>query len=121
VDAFSSDSIPIHLLTGEAFALYFRHLQSGGVLAVHVSNKHLDLAPVVDVAARALGKRAMLIETEDDDDNAVFSASWVMVSGRQSYFQFPLIQAAATPITGNARLRMWTDDYSNLFQILKLR
>jgi SAM-dependent methyltransferase len=121
VDAFSSDSIPIHLLTGEAFALYFRHLQPGGVLAVHVSNKHLDLAPVVDVAARALGKHAMLIDTEDDDDNAVFSASWVMVSGRQSYFQFPLIQAAATPITGNARLRMWTDDYSNLFQILKLR
>jgi SAM-dependent methyltransferase len=121
VDAFSSDSIPIHLLTGEAFALYFRHLQPGGVLAVHVSNKHLDLAPVVDVAARALGKHAMLIDTEDDDDNAVFSASWVMVSGRQSYFQFPLIQAAATPITGNPRLRMWTDDYSNLFQILKLR
>jgi len=119
VDAFSSDSIPVHLLTREAIALYFRHLQPGGVLAMHVSNKYLDLAPVVDVAARALGKHAMLIDSEDDDDNAVFAASWVVVSGRQSYFQFPLISAAATPITGGARLRMWTDDYSNLFQIWK--
>ncbi len=121
VDAFSSDSIPIHLLTREAFAVYFRHLQPGGVLAVHVSNKHLDLAPVVDVAARSFGKHAVVIDTEDDDDNAVFASSWVMVSGRESYFRFPLIVKAATAITGSAHLRMWTDDYSNLFQILKLK
>jgi SAM-dependent methyltransferase len=119
VDAFSSDSIPIHLLTREAIALYFRHLQPGGVLAVHVSNKHLDLAPVVEVAARSLGKRAMIIDNEDDDDNAVFAASWVVVTARESYFQFPLIKQAATAITGSKGLRMWTDDYSNLFQIVK--
>jgi hypothetical protein len=89
------------------------------VLAVHVSNKHLDLAPVVDVAARSLGKHAMLIDTDDDDDNAVFAASWVVVSARQSYFEFPLIMKAAAPITGGTHLRMWTDDYSNLFQIVK--
>ncbi len=121
VDAFSSDSIPIHLLTREAIALYFRHLQPGGVLAVHVSNKHLDLAPVVDVAARALGRHAMLIDTDDDDDNAVFAASWVVVSARQNYFEFPLIMKAAAPITGSAHLRIWTDDYSNLFQIVKYK
>jgi hypothetical protein len=51
----------------------------------------------------------------------VFASSWVMVSGRDSYFRFPLIVKAATAISGSAHLRMWTDDYSNLFQILKLK
>jgi len=118
VDAFSSDAIPIHLLTREAFEIYFRHLQPGGVLAVHISNKHLDLGPVVDTLARALGKHAVLVENEDDDATAVFASSWVLVSGRQSFFQFPLVFKAATPVERRPGLRMWTDDYSNLFQIL---
>jgi SAM-dependent methyltransferase len=119
VDAFSSDAIPVHLLTREAFALYFRHLQPGGVLAVHVSNTHLDLAPVVGLAADSLGKRAAVIDTSDDDDNAVFGATWVLVSARESLFQYPFIRHAATPVSHIAGLRMWTDDYSNLFRILK--
>ena len=119
IDAFSSDAIPIHLLTREAFQLYFRHLQPGGVLAVHVSNKHLDLAPVVDGLARSLGKHAVLIDSDDDDDQAVYSATWVLVSGRQNLFEFPLIFKAATPVTARRGLRLWTDDYSNLFQIVK--
>jgi len=119
VDAFSSDAIPVHLLTREAFALYFRHLQPGGVLAVHVSNTHLDLAPVVGLAADSLGKRSVMIDTSDDDDNAVFAATWVLVSSRESLFQYPFIRRAATPVHRIAGLRLWTDDYSNLFRILK--
>jgi SAM-dependent methyltransferase len=119
VDAFSSDAIPIHLLTREAFALYFRHLKPGGVLAVHISNKHLNLAPVADLAAHAFGKHDVLIDSDDDDDNAVFSATWVLISARQSFFDFPFIFKAGTPIKDVDGLRMWTDDYSNLFQILK--
>ena len=119
VDAFSSDAIPVHLLTREAFELYFRHLQPGGVLAVHVSNRHLNLAPVVAMAAESLGKRAAVIDNDDDDDNAVFTATWVLVSARQGFFDYPLIRAAATTAKRMPRLRMWTDDYSNLFQILK--
>lgn len=119
VDAFSSDAIPVHLLTREAFQLYFRHLAPGGVLAVHISNKHLDLAPVVDGLARALGKHAVVVDNDDDDDKGVFSSTWVLVSGRQSFFQFPLIFKAATPVTSRPGLGLWTDDYSNLFQILK--
>src|SRR4029077_1832237 len=57
VDAFSSDSIPVHLLTVEAFELYFRHLKPTGILAVHVSNKYLELKPIVGLAAQALGKQ----------------------------------------------------------------
>jgi len=119
VDAFSSDSIPIHLLTRESFALYFRHLQPGGVLAVHVSNKHLALAPVVDMGAHAFGRHDVLIDTDDDEENAVFGATWVLVSARQSFFDYPFIFKAGTPVERKAGLRMWTDDYSNLFQILK--
>jgi SAM-dependent methyltransferase len=119
VDAFSSDAIPVHLLTREAFQVYFRHLAPGGVLAVHVSNKHLDLAPVVDELARALGKHAVLVDNDDDEDMGVFAATWVLVSDRQSFFQFPPVFKAATPVTSRPGLRLWTDDYSNLFQILK--
>ena len=63
VDAFSSDAIPVHLLTREAFVLYFRHLKPEGVLAVHVSNKPLDLTPVVKLAARSLHEGPRLIDT----------------------------------------------------------
>jgi SAM-dependent methyltransferase len=119
VDAFSSDSIPVHLLTRESFALYFRHLQPGGVLAVHVSNKHLALGPVVDIAAHAFGKHDVLIDTDDEEDTAVFGATWVLVSAREQVFNYPFIFKAGTPIESNPGLRMWTDDYSNLFQILR--
>jgi spermidine synthase len=119
VDAFSSDAIPVHLLTREAFELYFRHLQPGGVLAVHVSNRHLNLAPVVVLAAESLGKRAAVIENDDDDDNAVFGSTWVVVSARQNFFDYRFILTGTTPAKPIAGLRMWTDDYSNLFQILK--
>ena len=119
VDAFSSDAIPVHLLTREAFALYFRHMKPSGVVAVHVSNKHLNLAPVVEMAATWLGKRAVVIDTNDDDDNGVFGATWVLVSGRASLFDYPFIRRASSDVKRKAGQRMWTDDYSNLFQILK--
>lgn len=117
VDAFSGDSIPVHLLTREAFALYFRHLKPDGVLAVHVSNKHLELKPVVQLGAASLHKDARVIDTEDEDDE-VFGATWVLVTSRRGYFDQPLIRTA-TPVPPSPRVRLWTDDYSNLFTILK--
>jgi SAM-dependent methyltransferase len=118
VDAFSGDSIPVHLLTEEAFALYSRHLKAGGVVAVHVSNKYLDLKPVVQRVAAALGNQARLVDTDDDEDD-VFGATWILVSGRRDFFEKPPIRDASTALEGQKRLRAWTDDYSNLFQILK--
>jgi len=67
VDAFSGDAIPVHLLTREAMDLYFRHLRPDGLLAVHISNRHLDLLPVLAVEARSSGRRARVVDTEDDD------------------------------------------------------
>jgi spermidine synthase len=80
VDAFSSDAIPVHLLTEEAMQLYFRHLRPDGVLAVHISNRYLDLQPVVEGEAQALGKLTRTIDTDEDDPAVdVFSATWVLV------------------------------------------
>jgi len=118
VDAFSSDSIPVHLLTLEAMELYFRHLQPDGVLAVHVSNKHLDLTPVVKLAARSLQKDARLVDT-DDEENDVFGSTWVLVTAGSNFFDKPLLRTAAVVVPLPRKMRMWTDDYSNLFQILK--
>ena len=120
VDAFSGDSIPVHLLTREALRLYFRHLRPDGVLAVHVSNKYLDLQPVVRKLAEDMHLGAMTLDTEDDDDyNGIFGSTWVLVTGRPGFFEAPEIKPAASEVTANASLRLWTDDYSNLFQILK--
>ena len=119
VDAFAGDSIPIHLLTKEAFALYFRHLKPGGVLAVHVSNLYLDLTPVVALSAQSVGKEARLVETTADTDADLADTDWVLVSARPAFWDGPLLKSATQPITAHRRLRLWTDDYSNLYQIVK--
>ena len=118
VDAFSSDAIPVHLLTREAFVLYFRHLNPAGVLAVHVSNKHLNLTPVVKLIAASLRKDARLVDTEDEP-NDVFGSTWVLVGASKAFFEGTLMRSAAVPVPAPQHMRMWTDDYSNLFQILK--
>jgi hypothetical protein len=118
VDAFSSDSIPVHLLTKEAMELYFRHLRPNGILAVHISNRYLDLQPVLLGEAKATGKLARVVDTDDDDSQDVFGATWVLLTSPASGFDDALVQTSAAIDTKRA-VRLWTDDYSNLFQILK--
>ncbi|MGD0696759.1 MAG: fused MFS/spermidine synthase [Terriglobia bacterium] len=118
VDAFTGDAIPVHLLTREAFLLYFHRLKPDGVLAVHVSNKYLDLEPVVQRVASSIGKQAVTVQSEDDEENDVFFAHWVLVSGRSEFFNEPEIKAAGVePEKDHGRL--WTDDYSSLFGLMK--
>ncbi|MGD1093754.1 MAG: fused MFS/spermidine synthase [Bryobacteraceae bacterium] len=120
VDAFSSDAIPIHLLTREALALYFRHLKPNGILALHVSNRYLDLVPVCAAGAKAFGKQATVIEDDADDSSYLSSSTWVLVTSDPSWIQSPSFnQADKTPAAAKATFRPWTDDYSNIFQILK--
>jgi hypothetical protein len=118
IDAFSSDSIPIHLLTKEAFDLYFRHLKSSGVLGVHVSNRYLDLAPIVLQEASALGKDALVIDTEEDDATGCYGTTWVLVAAQKGFFSQPAFQGVGTHPPVNLSLRLWTDDYSNLLRTL---
>ncbi len=120
VDAFSGDAIPVHLLTREAFSLYWRHLNPDGVLAVHVSNRYLNLGPVVAIGAAEDHKTAKIVnfETSDRDETEETDSDWVLVSSRPGFFDQPELKVAKKidPIPG---LRMWTDDYSNLYKILR--
>ena len=118
VDAFSSDSIPVHLLTLQAMLLYFRHLRPDGVLAVHISNRYLDLEPVLAGETRATGKLARVVDTEDDDTQDVFGATWVLITSPASGFHGEEL-TNSTAIESKKTVRLWTDDYSNLFRILK--
>ena len=119
VDAFSSDSIPVHLLTLEAFQLYFRHLRPDGILAVHISNRHLFLEPVVAAAAEKLGTDAVLIESPPDRANEIFLGRWVLLANRGMLQQFSNVEEAGEPVTSLARVKLWTDSYSSLFAVLK--
>src|SRR6185369_17492988 len=80
VDAFSSDAIPVHLLTREAVQLYFRHLKPEGVLALHISNRYLDLKPVCEGGAQAVGRQAWVVEDEGDQASYFSSSTWVLVT-----------------------------------------
>jgi hypothetical protein len=119
VDAFSGDAIPVHLLTREAYNIYWQHLRPNGVLAVHVSNLYLSLAPGVALAAAADGKQAMEINFEGNDDREETASEWVLVTSRKGFFERDEIKAVATKIDPIPGLREWTDDYSNLYKILR--
>ena len=120
VDAFSSDSIPVHLLTREAAGIYTAHLRSpDGILALHISNRHLDLAPVVRGLADALRLPATVVDTEGGDDEAVWGATWVLLSRDRAALAVPGIADAASALSSSVRVPLWTDDYSNLFRVLK--
>jgi len=123
VDAFSSDAIPIHLLTREAFATYFRQLKPSGILAVHISNRFLDLGPVVAQNAKDLGKVSIDVDHDteaDADDDYLLSSEWILVTADPVIFAQPAFQAHDIhPVNTRPKLRAWTDDYSNLFQIMR--
>jgi len=119
VDAFSSDSIPVHLLTRQAFELYFRHLKPEGVLAVHVSNQYLNLVPVVAGAANSLNKEAVIVNNEPDGPQGVYRATWILVGNRENFLGKLQIEKAGKLLTASNPRVLWTDDYSSLLKILK--
>ncbi len=119
VDAFSGDAIPVHLLTREAYNVYWQHLRPNGVLAVHVSNLYLSLAPGVALAGKLRGKQAMVINFDGDDEREETASEWVLVTSRSGFFDREEIKSVAKPIDPIPGLREWTDDYSNLYKILR--
>lgn len=118
IDAFSGDAIPVHLLTREAFQIYWRHLKPDGVLAVHVSNRYLDLSPIVALGNQSTGKEIWEVENGDDMPREVFDSTYVLVSSRPNFFSNPLFRGLLTTVDIPRKLRPWTDDYSNLWQVL---
>ena len=121
VDAFTSDAIPVHLLTREALALYFRHLKPRGILALHISNRYLDLAPVCARGAQEFNKQAMVIDDTEDDAGYLSSSTWVLLTSDPRWFDAPSFRGAdMSPAVAPKGFRGWTDDYSNVLQILRL-
>ncbi|MGA3185723.1 MAG: fused MFS/spermidine synthase [Bryobacteraceae bacterium] len=117
-DAFSGDAIPVHLLTEEAFAAYLRHLKPAGILAVHISNQYLDLAPVVAQLAAVYGLMARQVHSPKDDEHLYAQADWVLMTRDAAFFARPEL-ASARMIAPRPGLRLWTDDYNNLLQVFK--
>jgi hypothetical protein len=119
-DVFSGDAIPVHLLTEEAFRLYFRRLAPGGVLAMNISNRMLDLSPVVTAAADALGVDAVIVESDASRANGWFHATWALLAaegGALHSLPFDSPSSRLRPLPEKRIL--WRDDYSNLFQLLR--
>jgi hypothetical protein len=107
----------VHLLTLEAMKLYFHHLKPDGVLALHLTNTHLNLAPVAAELARTLGKHAVLVESDLDEHQEIYNADWMLVMSAP--LEIPNLPAASKPLQSVPGVRAWTDDFSNLFQVLK--
>jgi SAM-dependent methyltransferase len=119
VDAFSGDAIPVHLLTREAFALYLRHLKPDGILAVHTSNTYLDLPPVVQLLAQDAGCDAQMIINDDDRRKLIDSSDWILVTRNGHFLDSVETTVLTEPISAPPNLRVWSDDFNNLFQILR--
>lgn len=120
LDAFSSDAIPVHLLTMEAFELYMRHLAPGGVLAVHVSNRYLDLRPVCQRAAVLYDLTAKF--HRDPGTEMTYPSEWVLMTPSEDFWEHALFQdTTLEPLFVDPSFRAWTDRYSSLWSVLKLR
>jgi spermidine synthase len=117
VDAFSSDAIPTHLLTRDAFGVYLRHLAEGGALAVHVTNRYLDLKPVVRGAAAQLGLRAEHVPSVER--SLLWSSDWMLVSRDGALLEDEVVSAATLPSPPRTGAVVWTDDWSNPLGTLK--
>ena len=121
IDAFSSDSIPIHLITREALQVYARHMKPGGVIAFHVTNRYLNLPPVVRQVAEQAGYQAVLIADEAGDDlrGLMALSDWVLVTKNETFLNAKAIQDQKYPFETIPGLKPWTDDFNNLFKVLK--
>ena len=118
VDAFSSDSIPVHLITREAMAVYLKHIKPGGAIVFHVTNRFLKLAPVVKQIADDLQLHTALI-SDDAEDTSYSKTDWVIVTRDKALLEKEGIAKKTSEIDPIPGLRMWTDDFNNLYQILK--
>jgi SAM-dependent methyltransferase len=121
VDAFSSDAIPVHLITREALGVFLGQVKPDGIVAYHVSNRFLDLIPVVARIAREQGAHAVLVRDDPDEDDSLRSRTdWVLVSRDASALGAKkIVDGGGAPAEDRPEWRTWTDDYSNLVQILK--
>jgi hypothetical protein len=118
IDAFSGDSIPTHLLTEEAIQLYLDQLKPGGILAFHITNSHINLEPVLALAGGHFGLHGVLIADNNPKSQLGAPSQWVLFSKDADLFKAPAFAAIGRDLQTKPGIRLWTDDYSNLFQVL---
>jgi hypothetical protein len=122
VDAFSSDSIPVHLLTRQAIGMYTRCMAEGGIIAVHISNRFLDLKPVLANLAADLGLTARLVRDEPDEEKTRASSSdWVLIAAGPRAFEPAPFAGRVERLEANPAIGLWTDQFNNLLAIVKSR
>ena len=123
MDAFSGDSIPLHLLTREAMAIYLRHLKPGGVLAFQATNRFIDIGPVVASLAAEHGLTAVLISdsagSEEGADYWISGTDQILVTSNRALLESEKIRNAGKFLTAPAGFRIWTDNFNNLLHVLK--
>jgi hypothetical protein len=120
MDAFTSDAVPVHLLTEEAYRTYARHLKREGVLAINISNRYLDLAPVVGQAASDLGWTGVVVYDDGMEEDYYSASTWILISRVPAIFKHHnFSDATVERLKTRPGFHPWTDDYSNIIQILK--
>ncbi len=124
VDAFNSDTVPVHLLTEEAFDLYRKYLKEDGILAIHISNRYLDLVPVVKSSLAGIDLDAIQILHASTDlellpKGVAIDSHWVLATGNREFLAQPEIVKAQSPLDESVNLIRWTDQYSSLFRVLR--
>jgi hypothetical protein len=117
LDAFSSDAIPVHLLTREAFDLYFRLLKKNGVIAAHVTNRNVDLAPVLLAVGKCFGQHCFFFANRADKTAGQSMSLWVALSNNATLVD--RLYTGKVPVAADEELaEPWTDDFNNLWQLL---
>jgi SAM-dependent methyltransferase len=121
IDAFSSDAIPLHLLTDEAFGVYLDALAPKGVLLVHISNRFIDLEPVIAAEAKARGLAAVIREDNPPSGGGLTGSSWILLSRDPAQLALLGKQAPAMPLTRlqPAAPRAWTDDHASILPYIR--
>ena len=119
IDAFSSDSIPTHLMTYQAVGVYLKNIKADGVIAFHVTNRFLHLAPVVKRIADEHGLHTVLVADDPESGSDLANTDWVLVSRSKAVLDNPRITESVKKIGEIPGLRLWTDSFNNLFKILK--
>jgi len=118
LDAFSSDAIPLHLLTKEAFSIYFTLLKKDGILAIHISNRNIDLSPVILSMAEYYLYHPFFLINYQKPEKGIYFARWILLTNNASFVKN--YYTGNIPVPQEKRLKnLWTDDFSNIWKLIK--
>ena len=119
LDAFSGDSIPVHLLTREALNEYWRHLKPEGVLIVHISNRFVNLRPIVNRLALELDLSVIHVRSLEAVGLHISTSEWMALAKDPKVFDHPALVQHKVDLSSARDYTLWTDDYNNLIQVIR--